>query len=146
MLLIDGKDIWKMKESTFFRDYLGYVFQNYALIDNQSVRDNLKLVASDEAKIIKALNEVGLDKKMLNQKVFQLSGGQAQRIAIARMMLKKVKIILADEPTGALDEMTGDSITQLLLDMVTPKSILVFASHAPNVFNKVDTIIDVTKL
>lgn len=144
-LLINGKDIWQIREATYFKEYLGYVFQNYALIDNQTVKQNLKIVGKDH-EITKVLNKVGIDKNTLNKKIFQLSGGQAQRVAIARMILKQPKIILADEPTGALDAATGDAIIELLLDMVSPQTILIIATHDSRVFNRVDEIIDVTGL
>lgn len=79
-------------------------------------------------------------------KIYELSGGQAQRVAIARVLLKKAQIILADEPTGALDEVTGQSIIQLLLELVSPNTIVIFATHDPRVFEKVDHVIDVSKL
>ncbi|PCS05475.1 ABC transporter, ATP-binding protein [Lactococcus plantarum] len=105
---LDGEDIWEMSERAFFRDYLGYVFQSYSLLENKTVSQNLKLVTTDSAKMVATLEKVGLDASYLATKIYELSGGQAQRVAIARMLLKSKKIILADEPTGALDTRTGE--------------------------------------
>lgn len=144
-IYFEGKDIWKMKESKYFGQYLGYVFQNYALMDEATVYENLKII-DNRLNIIEALKKVGLDESYLKMKIYELSGGQAQRVAIARVLLKKAQIILADEPTGALDEVTGQSIIQLLLELVSPNTIVIFATHDPRVFEKVDHVIDVSKL
>lgn len=142
---IDGIDIWKMKEKSFFKKYLGYVFQNYALIDNKTVFQNLKLVNTNTDKISAALKKVGLSKDMLRSKIYELSGGQAQRVAIARMLLKEKRIILADEPTGALDEKTGNDIIDLLFSLVDENTYIIVATHDKNVYSRADNIIDVSK-
>ncbi|HEK9955302.1 TPA: ATP-binding cassette domain-containing protein [Streptococcus equi subsp. zooepidemicus] len=144
-ILVNGQDIWSMKEQDYFKDYLGYVFQNYALIEEETVYDNLKILAP-KPKIVEALHSVGLDSSFLSQNIYELSGGQAQRVAIARLLLKKACIILADEPTGALDKETGDEIIELLLSLVSPDTVLIFATHDPNVFSRVDDIIDICHL
>lgn len=144
-ILVNGQDIWSMKEQDYFKDYLGYVFQNYALIEEETVYDNLKMLAP-KSNIVEVLHSVGLDSSFLSQCIYELSGGQAQRVAIARLLLKKACIILADEPTGALDKETGDEIIELLLSLVSPDTVLIFATHDPNVFNRVDDIIDTCHL
>ncbi|HEL1208011.1 TPA: ATP-binding cassette domain-containing protein [Streptococcus equi subsp. zooepidemicus] len=144
-ILVNGQDIWSMKEQDYFKDYLGYVFQNYALIEEETVYDNLKMLAP-KSNIVEALHSVGLDSSFLSQCIYELSGGQAQRVAIARLLLKKACIILADEPTGALDKETGDEIIKLLLSLVSPDTVLIFATHDPNVFSRVDDIIDICHL
>ncbi|HEL0553477.1 ATP-binding cassette domain-containing protein [Streptococcus equi] len=144
-ILVNGEEIWSMKEQDYFKRYLGYVFQNYALIEEETVYDNLKILAP-KPKIVEALHSVGLDSSFLSQNIYELSGGQAQRVAIARLLLKKACIILADEPTGALDKETGDEIIELLLSLVSPDTVLIFATHDPNVFSRVDEIIDICHL
>ncbi|HEL0549341.1 TPA: ATP-binding cassette domain-containing protein [Streptococcus equi subsp. zooepidemicus] len=144
-ILVNGEEIWSMKEQDYFKRYLGYVFQNYALIEEETVYDNLKILAP-KPKIVEALHSVGLDSSFLSQNIYELSGGQAQRVAIARLLLKKACIILADEPTGALDKETGDEIIELLLSLVSPDTVLIFATHDPNVFSRVDDIIDICHL
>lgn len=144
-ILVNGEEIWSMKRQDYFKHYLGYVFQNYALIEEETVYDNLKMLAP-KSNIVEALQRVGLDSSFLSQNIYELSGGQAQRVAIARLLLKKACIILADEPTGALDKETGDEIIELLLSLVSPDTVLIFATHDPNVFNRVDDIIDIGHL
>ncbi|MBF0775315.1 peptide ABC transporter ATP-binding protein [Streptococcus azizii] len=140
-VLVDGEDIWKTKERTFFKNTIGYVFQNYSLIENKTVYDNLKLITKDKKIIAEVLEKVGLSSDYFNQKIYELSGGQAQRVAIARMLLKPRKIILADEPTGALDSEIGNDIIHLLLNEATENKYVIIATHDPEVYNKVDCII-----
>lgn len=90
-ILVNGQDIWSMKEQDYFKDYLGYVFQNYALIEEETVYDNLKMLAP-KSNIVEALHRVGLDSSFLSQCIYELSGGQAQRVAIARLLLKRLAL------------------------------------------------------
>ena len=145
-ITLDNKNIWDIKEKTFFKRYLGYVFQNYALLDHQTVLDNLKIVNRDRAQIKAVLEQVGLNQSYLKAKIFELSGGQAQRVAIARMALKEKKVILADEPTGALDDKTGSEIIDILLGMVSANTYVIIATHDPKVYSRVDEVIDITQL
>lgn len=145
-ITLDNKNIWDIKEKTFFKRYLGYVFQNYALLDHQTVLDNLKIVNRDRAQIKAVLEQVGLNQSYLKAKIFELSGGQAQRVAIARMALKEKKVILADEPTGALDDKTGSEIIDILLGMVSANTYVIIATHDPKVYSHVDEVIDITRL
>ena len=141
-VLVDKQDIWKIKERTFIKNTVGYVFQNYSLIENKTVYDNLKLITKDKKIITDVLEKVGLSSDYLHQKIYELSGGQAQRVAIARMLMKPRKIILADEPTGALDGEIGKEIIRLLLNERDEDKYVIIATHDPAVYNKVDVIID----
>ena len=141
-VLVDKQDIWKIKERTFFKNTVGYVFQNYSLIENKTVYDNLKLITKDKKTITDVLEKVGLSSDHLHQKIYELSGGQAQRVAIARMLMKPRKIILADEPTGALDGEIGKEIIRLLLNEKDEDKYVIIATHDPAVYNEVDVIID----
>ncbi|KYA72421.1 peptide ABC transporter ATP-binding protein [Streptococcus pneumoniae] len=141
-VLVDKQDIWKIKERTFFKNTVGYVFQNYSLIDNKTVYDNLSLITKDKKTITDVLEKVGLSSDYLHQKIYELSGGQAQRVAIARMLMKPRKIILADEPTGALDGEIGKEIIRLLLNKTAEDKYVIIATHDPAVYNEVDVIID----
>lgn len=117
-----------------FRYNIGYLFQNYALVDNYTVSKNLDIaleyVKSNNKKELKeeALKKVGLLDK-LNSKVFELSGGEQQRIALARLMIKKNNIILADEPTGSLDASNRDIILKLLRDLNNEGKTIVIVTH-----------------
>ena len=141
-VLVDKQDIWKTKERTYFKNTIGYVFQNYSLIENKTVYDNLKLITKDKKTITDVLEKVGLSSDYLHQKIYELSGGQAQRVAIARMLMKPRKIILADEPTGALDGEIGKEIIHLLLNEKAEDKYVIIATHDPAVYNEVDVIID----
>lgn len=141
-VLVDKQDIWKIKERTFFKNTVGYVFQNYSLIDNKTVYDNLSLITKDKKTITDVLEKVGLSSDYLHQKIYELSGGQAQRVAIARMLMKPRKIILADEPTGALDGEIGKEIIRLLLNETAEDKYVIIATHDTAVYNEVDVIID----
>lgn len=142
-VLVDKQDIWKTKERTYFKNTIGYVFQNYSLIENKTVYDNLKLLNKDKKIISEILEKVGLSTDYLKHKIYELSGGQAQRIAIARMLMKPRKIILADEPTGALDSEIGNEIINLLLSEAAKNNYVIIATHDPAVYSKVDVIIDI---
>ena len=106
-VLIDGKDIFKSSNHIrLYGEKIGFLFQNFALVEQKTVRENLALVKGkfrSPKTIEAALEEVGLADK-IDSKVFTLSGGEQQRVALARLMIKKCDIILADEPTGSLDK------------------------------------------
>ena len=142
-VLVDKQDIWKTKERTYFKNTIGYVFQNYSLIENKTVYDNLKLLNKDKKIISEILEKVGLSTDYLKHKIYELSGGQAQRVAIARMLMKPRKIILADEPTGALDSEIGNEIINLLLSEAAKNDYVIIATHDPAVYSKVDVIVDI---
>ena len=142
-VLVDKQDIWKTKERTYFKNTIGYVFQNYSLIENKTVYDNLKLLNKDKKIISEILEKVGLSTDYLKHKIYELSGGQAQRVAIARRLMKPRKIILADEPTGALDSEIGNEIINLLLSEAAKNNYVIIATHDPAVYSKVDVIVDI---
>lgn len=112
-IIVDGKDITnKRNQLAYFRTKLGFLFQNFALIDQKTVRQNLEIVQKryrSGKTIEEVLTSVGLSDK-INQKVFMLSGGEQQRVALARLMLKQCDIILADEPTGSLDQANAERV------------------------------------
>ena len=144
-ILLADKDIWKMKEKTYFKKTLGYIFQNYALIDDVSISKNLSVVEKNKTKQVEALQKVGLDDSFLSQKIYSLSGGQAQRVAIARILLKRARLILADEPTGALDAKTGSEIRDLLLGLANEDTVVIFATHDPDIYENVGHVINLSQ-
>ncbi|MFI8709926.1 ABC transporter ATP-binding protein [Bacillus sp. NPDC077411] len=149
LIEIDGKRFKSKKEVQELRkNYFGYVFQNYALVDNESVENNLMLVFENkknnkniDEQLNQALNRVGLDRTILNLKINQLSGGEQQRIAIARVLLKPFKVILADEPTGNLDDKNKESIFKLLKSIQQSGKTVICASHDSDIHKYADTII-----
>lgn len=131
-IVINNKKVQTMnrKETRNLRkNTLGYVFQNYALIDNMTVEKNLNLVSLDKKKIKSSLNEVSLSQDILNQKVLTLSGGEQQRVAIARVLLQDVDIVLADEPTGNLDNYNSQGIFVLLQKLQNNGKTIICVSH-----------------
>lgn len=120
-IIVDGKDISKYNErglTTYRRNDIGFVFQFYNLIPNLTAKENVELasqICKDALNPEQVLKDVGLEKRM-NNFPGQLSGGEQQRVAIARAIAKNPKLLLCDEPTGALDYKTGKQILQLLQD------------------------------
>lgn len=115
---------------------IGYLFQNYGLIENETVMYNLRIASKfkgmskkdEKEAFIKALGKVGLE-NVLNKKVFQLSGGEQQRISIAKLLIKSPDIILADEPTGSLDAGNRDKILKLLREMNADGKTILLVTH-----------------
>lgn len=140
-VIIQGiENAWKSekKQIELFRYTIGYLFQNYALIDNETVSKNLDValeyvkLTNKEDKKKEVLEKVGLLDK-LNSKIYQLSGGEQQRIALARLMLKKNDIILADEPTGSLDEVNRDQVLSILKSLNNEGKTILIVTHDPEV-------------
>lgn len=119
--VIDGADIsgFGRKQLASYRRFdVGFVFQFYNLVPNLTARENVQLasqICRDHIESGEALKSVGLEERMDNFPA-QLSGGEQQRVAIARALAKKPKLLLCDEPTGALDYATGKAILKLLQD------------------------------
>ena len=120
-ILIDGKNLSKLNENEltkYRRDDVGFVFQHYNLIPNLTALENVELaseISKDSLKADEVLDQVGLSKREGNFPS-HLSGGEQQRVAIARALAKNPKLLLCDEPTGALDYQTGKNILKLLQD------------------------------
>ncbi|HEM6289394.1 TPA: ABC transporter ATP-binding protein [Streptococcus suis] len=119
---VDGVDIAKLSShelTNYRRDDVGFVFQFYNLVANLTAKENVELAAEivkDALDAEEVLEQVGLGHR-INNFPAQLSGGEQQRVAIARAVAKKPKILLCDEPTGALDYQTGKQVLQILQDM-----------------------------
>lgn len=133
--MIGNEDIAKYdlkKLSKFRREDIGFVFQFYNLMPNLTALENVQLAASvakDPFDSEKILEEVGLKKRALNFPS-QLSGGEQQRVAIARAIVKNPRLLLCDEPTGALDSKTGAQILKLLNDVATNyKKTVIIVTH-----------------
>lgn len=116
-IVIDGTDIWRQRNKReLFASKFGFLFQNFALLEEKTAAQNLTVIQKKvrtEKSIDEVLAEVGLQNKK-DTKVYKLSGGEQQRLALARLMLKKCDIILADEPTGSLDEQNADLVMDIL--------------------------------
>ncbi|MDR0299487.1 MAG: putative bacteriocin export ABC transporter [Streptococcaceae bacterium] len=149
---VDDKELSKIKEQIFFRDYVGYLFQNYGLIENESIEQNLdlafvgkKVSKSDKKQQMReALERVNLALG-LNRKIYSLSGGEAQRVAIAKIILKNPPIILADEPTASLDEKNTREVLQLILGLLGEDKIIIIATHNPKVWESCDEVVKLSE-
>ena len=125
--LLDGEEVGRLKEkerTRFRKGRIGFVFQSFNLIDELTVEENVDLQlkyigvpkAERKQQVLDILRKVRLSQRAKHYPQ-QLSGGQQQRVAIARAVIGKPKLILADEPTGNLDQRTGDSVAELLLEL-----------------------------
>ena len=121
-ILVDGQDVAKYSErqlTQYRRDDIGFVFQFYNLVQNLTALENVELatqISKNPLDVRMVLERVGLNKRLDNFPA-QLSGGEQQRVAIARAIAKNPKLLLCDEPTGALDYQTGKAILGLLREM-----------------------------
>ena len=144
-----GQELRQIKSHHFFKDELGYLFQNFGLLENETVAANLELgmigqkLTKQEKKQREeeVLEKVGLNYLTLDQKIYELSGGEAQRIALAKVILKDPPLILADELTAALDPETSQEIMNLLLSLKKPDRLMILATHNPAIWEKADEVI-----
>ncbi|MBP5433777.1 ATP-binding cassette domain-containing protein [Ruminococcus sp.] len=131
-VLVDGVNILKRRNRlAYYQTKLGMCFQNFALIENMTVRKNLELVqkkSRSEMSLDDALHRVGMT-DYLDKKVCTLSGGEQQRIALARLMVKKCSIVLADEPTGSLDADNAAKVMAILSDLNAMGKTVVMVTH-----------------
>ena len=148
-VIIDGNDIstYKKKELTAYRRYdVGFVFQFYNLVQNLTALENVELASEltkDPIDAATVLTEVGLEDRMKNFPA-QLSGGEQQRVAIARALAKNPKLLLCDEPTGALDYNTGKSVLKLLQDTCRKNGMTVIViTHNQAITAMADRVIKV---
>ena len=148
-IIIDNKNLKTITQTNYLRNTIGYLFQNYALADNLTVTRNLdfSLKYSDDKSLEakeNALEMVGLDpKEYLNKKIYTLSGGEQQRVALARLFLKPCSIILADEPTGSLDVKNRDIVLEILRKMNEHGKTVIVVTHDPYVLTVCDRVIKI---
>lgn len=139
-VLLNGKDFSKIKESeisAFRRDNLGFVFQDFNLLDNFSLQDNifLPLVLSGkqykemESRLQSLAEKLGI-KEILQKFPYEVSGGQKQRVAVARALITHPQIVLADEPTGALDSKSTDDLLRLFSSFNREGQTILMVTHS----------------
>lgn len=148
-LLVDGEDISKYsgkKLIRYRREDIGFVFQFYNLVPNLTALENVELalqICKHPLDAARVLEEVGLADRMKNFPS-QLSGGEQQRVSIARALAKNPKLLLCDEPTGALDYQTGKAILKLLQDTCREKGVTVIViTHNSAIAPMADRVIEI---
>ena len=148
-ILVDGKRIDRMNNKKLIqyrRNDIGFVFQFYNLVANLTTLENVELacqLCKDAFNPVEILKSVGLEKRLKNFPS-QLSGGEQQRVAIARAIAKNPKLLLCDEPTGALDSKTGQKIIELLIDTCKNRNMTtVLITHNSSIAKIADKIITI---
>lgn len=153
-IVYDSTNLDKINEHKYFRDYLGYLFQNLGLIESESVDSNLelafvgkKLSKGEKLRLKKvALEKVNLSHIKLDTKVYTLSGGEGQRVALSKLILKDPPIILADEPTASVDPINAEEILNILLSMKRKGRIIIIATHSKGIWQATDEIISMDEI
>ena len=145
-----SKEILKLR-----RNFFGYIFQDYLLMEDKTVQDNLNISKNifkyenrrqDEKDINEILEMVRLNPAYLNKKVYQLSGGEQQKVAIARMLLKPYELVLADEPTGNLDYRNKNEIIEIFKEIKKNGKTIICVTHDKDVADSADRVINLNSL
>ncbi|NQX16687.1 ATP-binding cassette domain-containing protein [Rathayibacter sp. VKM Ac-2857] len=134
---VDGEELTRLRahgRRRFRRDRLGYLFQSYALVDTATVEQNLAIALGERRgrsdRFERALDRVGLAGRG-RERVARLSGGEQQRVALARLLVKSPTLVLADEPTGALDAENSETVLDVLTELAGHGASVVVATHDP---------------
>lgn len=153
-ILYDGKELKKMNLDTYRNTDIGIVFQSYNLLPRLTALENIILsmdiskvkVEDKKQKALELMKSVGLSEDKANRKILKLSGGEQQRIAIARSLAYNPKIIIADEPTGNLDKDTENEILKIFKRLAKDENkCIVIVTHSQNVWDNVDIVYDLQK-
>lgn len=150
-VLIDGKKYTYQRHILrYHRSFMSFLLQNFALIDEESVAFNLQIAAkfavnpdNPAQDIASALKQVNLPESILSQKVYQLSGGEQQRVALARLLIKDAKYILADEPTGNLDQQNSRIVFEILQLLNKLGRTIIMVTHDENLAQQAKRIIEI---
>ncbi len=150
-ITFDGKSLKNMNLDKYRNSDIGIVFQSYNLLPFMTASENIILsmdanglkIKNKKAKAIELMAKVGLKEVYANRKVLRLSGGEQQRVAIARSLSYNPKMIIADEPTGNLDKQTESEILEIFKTLAHDENkCVIIVTHSPNVCEKVDTVYD----
>jgi putative ABC transport system ATP-binding protein len=135
----------KFDKKSYYGETVSFIFQNFALIENKTVKQNFDIIGKKNRSGIsydEALAKVGLPDK-LNERIYTLSGGEQQRIALARTYLKKADIILADEPTGSLDRENANRIMNILKDLNEDGKTVIIVTHDEMIKEQAPRLIEI---
>lgn len=148
------KSLKKMDLDTYRNSNVGIVFQSYNLLPQLTAKENIILsmdvskvkVTNKTEKALSLMKDVGLSEDLASRRVLRLSGGEQQRIAIARSLSYNPEIILADEPTGNLDKETENEILEIFKNLAHKENkCVIIVTHSPNVCDKVDEVFELKK-
>ena len=154
-LSINGKTNFSKRDILRLRrTFFGYIFQDYLLMADKTVKENIdiskKLLKYENEKLERKdtdeiMKKVGLDHSYLNKKICQLSGGEQQRVAIARMLLKPYELVLADEPTGNLDRKNKNEVIEIFKDIKKDGKTIICVTHDKEVADSADKVINLSR-
>ena len=154
-LSINGKTNFSKRDILRLRrTFFVYIFQDYLLMADQTVKENIdiskKLLKYENKKLERKdtdeiMKKVGLDHSYLNKKICQLSGGEQQRVAIARMLLKPYELVLADEPTGNLDRKNKNEVIEIFKDIKKDGKTIICVTHDKEVADSADKVINLSR-
>ena len=154
-ILFDGKNLKDINLDTYRNSQIGIVFQSYNLLPYMTASENIILsmdasgqkIENKKQKAIELMESVGLKSSYADRKVLRLSGGEQQRVAIARSLSYNPKMIVADEPTGNLDKQTESEILDIFKKLAHEEGkCVIIVTHSPNVCDVVDEIYDLKKV
>ncbi|MBO4276257.1 ABC transporter ATP-binding protein [Candidatus Saccharibacteria bacterium] len=154
-IIFDGKNLKNINLDYYRSHDIGIVFQSYNLLPFMTASENIILsmdasgikVADKKARALELMKSVGLKESYANRKVLRLSGGEQQRVAIARGLSYNPKMIVADEPTGNLDKQTEEEILEIFKDLAHKDGkCVIIVTHSANVCNQVDVVYDLKKV
>lgn len=137
----------RKNQQKYLGEKIAFIFQNYALLENKTVRENLNLIPKKyrtNTSIDQALEMVGMKDK-IDSKVYTLSGGEQQRVAVARVIVKKCELILCDEPTGSLDKYNARKVIDLIKNLNQAGKTILLVSHDEKIKKIGDRIIKLWK-
>jgi putative ABC transport system ATP-binding protein len=143
-----GKKNPRYKEKQKLRkENFGFVFQNYFLMMNETVRENLLISRFNKkingAELISSVNKMGLKDDILSQKVYELSGGEQQRVAFSRVLLKQFNILFIDEPTGNLDVENKKAIISTMVDLNRMGKTIICVSHDQEIVQVAERVVNI---
>ena len=142
-ILFRGENIEKEGYSKHRRDNISLVFQNYNLIEYLTPLENIRLVNKHASEDI--LLELGLDRNQIKRNVLKLSGGQQQRVAIARALVSEAPVILADEPTGNLDQASSKEIIDLFKRLAKERNkCVIVVTHSKDIADAADVVLEIS--